>query len=473
MANLKYGSTGDDVKKLQEALGFTGNDIDGIFGQKTQQAVKDYQKANGLAVDGIAGKNTLGALYGTSTPATTTTTPTAGQKTADKGTPGTTTTGTGTPTTESPAAPVTSPGGFTYGDFSYADFAPSDIVNQANALIQQQQASKPGSYAPVWQDEADAYLNQYQNRGPFSYDYNSDALYNQYKDNYIQQGQMAMMDTMGQAAALTGGYGNSYAQSVGQQAYNQQLSRLNNILPELWQMAHDRYTQEGKDMLAMYDLYMNREAQEYGKYQDVMDNWYREMGRLTDNYNTLYDREYGEYMDKQNIAYNEYTSDKDRAWSEYLTNMDKEQTAAELLASAGSYDRLKEIYGLTDEEVAAIKAANTPKATGGGGGGGGGTALKSGTSAYNSFMSEINRADTPEALSNIIYAYQAMGFSLDSLNLIAANKIAELTPKSEQLPTGTPVTGDPITLMQSQKNQLGNMSGSTLGVLDTYLKLRK
>lgn len=468
MADLKYGSTGDDVKKLQEALGFTGNDIDGIFGQKTQQAVKDYQKANGLAVDGIAGNNTLGALYGTSTPATTTATPTAGQKTAEKGTPGTTTTGTGTPTTEAPAAPVTSPGGFTYGDFSYADFAPSDIVNQANALIQQQQASKPGSYAPVWQDEADAYLNQYQNRGPFSYDYNSDALYNQYKDNYIQQGQMAMMDTMGQAAALTGGYGNSYAQSVGQQAYNQHLSQLNNILPELWQMANDRYTQEGKDMLAMYDLYMNREAQEYGKYQEGVDNWYREMGRLTDNYNTLYDREYGEYRDKQNIAYDEYTSDKDRAWNEYLTNMEKEQTAAELLASAGSYDRLKEIYGLTDEEVAAIKAANTPKATGGSGT----PTAKSLTTSQIDWLNKQFRGMDAATASKMaeLYADQ-LGVSASVVKAIATQVTGGLDTQTPIDTTVTP-TANPLALMRQQE-QVGTLGGSLKNNIDTFLRLRK
>ena len=62
VTNLKYGSTGDEVKKLQEALGFTGKDVDGIFGNKTQQAVIDYQKKNGLTADGIAGKNTQGKL---------------------------------------------------------------------------------------------------------------------------------------------------------------------------------------------------------------------------------------------------------------------------------------------------------------------------------------------------------------------------------------------------------------------------
>ena len=337
MANLKYGSSGDDVKKLQEALGFTGADVDGQFGKKTQQAVIDYQKANGLSVDGIVGDKTWTKLTNLN--------------------PGDSSVGLnpvnpGTQVQSVTQQPQT--GAETQGGFNYGAYEKSDDVKQAEVLLQQQLANKPGAYQPVWQDEADAYLNLYQNRDPFSYDFNSDALYNQLKDNYIQQGQMAMMDTMGQAAAMTGGYGNSFAQSVGQQTYNQYLGELNNILPELTQMAHDRYTQEGQNMLAMYDLYMGREADEYGRYQDSLYNWNQEMDRLQNNYDTLYNREWNQYLEE-----------KDSAYDAYLLNREDQMMAAELAAAGGDYSRLQEILGLTDAEVAAIKKANTPTYTGG------------------------------------------------------------------------------------------------------------
>ena len=47
---LKVGSSGDDIKKLQQKLGL---DADGIFGPGTERAVKDWQDANGLDADGI------------------------------------------------------------------------------------------------------------------------------------------------------------------------------------------------------------------------------------------------------------------------------------------------------------------------------------------------------------------------------------------------------------------------------------
>ena len=69
MRNLKRGSKGEDVRALQILLsgrGYNGNmsTPDGVFGPNTEGAVKLYQKAKGLTVDGIAGPATLGSLLG-------------------------------------------------------------------------------------------------------------------------------------------------------------------------------------------------------------------------------------------------------------------------------------------------------------------------------------------------------------------------------------------------------------------------
>ena len=62
---LKNGSKGDDVKKLQEKLKLTA---DGAFGLRTEDAVKSWQKANGLKDDGVVGDTTWSKLFGVSTP---------------------------------------------------------------------------------------------------------------------------------------------------------------------------------------------------------------------------------------------------------------------------------------------------------------------------------------------------------------------------------------------------------------------
>lgn len=61
----KYGSTGEEVKAIQKKLkawGYYNGDVDGIYGSKTYNAVKKFQKKNNLKVDGIVGENTLKAL---------------------------------------------------------------------------------------------------------------------------------------------------------------------------------------------------------------------------------------------------------------------------------------------------------------------------------------------------------------------------------------------------------------------------
>lgn len=61
----KYGSRGEEVRQIQTKLkrwGYYNGNVDGIFGSQTQAAVRYFQSKNGLAVDGIAGKNTLAAM---------------------------------------------------------------------------------------------------------------------------------------------------------------------------------------------------------------------------------------------------------------------------------------------------------------------------------------------------------------------------------------------------------------------------
>lgn len=129
-------------------------------------------------------------------------------------------------------------------------------------------ANKKTGYTSRWQDQLDDTMGKIMNREKFTYDLNGDALWNQYKDQYVTGGKMAMMDTMGQAAALTGGYGNSYAQGVGQQAYQGYLQGLNDKIPQLYQMALDSYDREGDALLQQYGMMTDRENTDYNRFID-------------------------------------------------------------------------------------------------------------------------------------------------------------------------------------------------------------
>ena len=64
-AVLKIGSSGTQVRTLQTKLnnwGYDAGTVDGIFGSKTQAAVKRFQQKNGLVADGIVGSRTAAAL---------------------------------------------------------------------------------------------------------------------------------------------------------------------------------------------------------------------------------------------------------------------------------------------------------------------------------------------------------------------------------------------------------------------------
>ena len=78
MAVLRNGSRGDEVLELQKKLNQSGYqlDEDGIYGNKTAAAVRDYQSKNGLSVDGKVGPATLAKLNSSSAKKAPTTTAT-------------------------------------------------------------------------------------------------------------------------------------------------------------------------------------------------------------------------------------------------------------------------------------------------------------------------------------------------------------------------------------------------------------
>ena len=189
---------------------------------------------------------------------------------------------TGTTTTTAPAAkpaatPYTGLAGLTSGTQSKLGelgqgYTASDSVNAAQQYLQSVVNGKPGDYQSQYQGQLESLYNQIMNRDPFTFDLNGDMLYNQYKDQYTQLGQQAMMDTMGQAAMLTGGYGNSYAQTLGQQAYQGYLQNLGDRVPELYELALRRYNQQTEDLMNQYQLHLKQEGRSAGSQNPGYDN---------------------------------------------------------------------------------------------------------------------------------------------------------------------------------------------------------
>ena len=285
---LKEGMQGEDVKEWQNFLKSQGYriDVDGIFGRDTKRWTMHYKNANGLGTDGTVDENAWGKA-GFSNVNTPIDTPTIS------------------------AAPTLP----TFNGTNYIDTdegkAKKDALDTASGNFT--------NFGDNWayKDQYNTLLTDYITRDPFSYDFNGDALYQQYKDKYIQQGKLAMQDTMGQASAMTGGYGSSYSQSAGQQAYQNSLDNLNDIVPELYQMAYDRYNQRGQDMLNQLGVLDSDYTRGYNAAKDAYgvanDDYYNSENSYNANRTTANDLAQADYENK----FNAWEVGNSNAWQEW------------------------------------------------------------------------------------------------------------------------------------------------------------
>ena len=138
-----------------------------------------------------------------------------------------------------------------------------------------------------WEEQLQSIYDQNINREKFSYDMNADALYKQYAQQYEQNAKLAMQDTVGQVSALTGGYGNSYAQTAGQAVYNQQMSGLNDKALQLYQMALNQYNAEGDRLMQMYGITADQYQMEYNRIRDEIadEQWQKSYDEQQRQYN--------------------------------------------------------------------------------------------------------------------------------------------------------------------------------------------
>jgi hypothetical protein len=197
--------------------------------------------------------------------------------------------------------------------------ASQEVLNaQQNKVNAENAVANYGDFNYKNQAAYDKALDSITNRPKFSYDLNADALYQQYKDNYIMQGKQAMMDTMGQAAAMTGGYGNSYAATVGNQTYNAYLTQLNNIAPELYKLALDKYNAEGTDLMNQFNILQADRQTAYGEWGDTYNRLVAERNYQSNEYDAAYSRDYSAWNDNR-------TYDTSQYWNEYNTGYQAEQ----------------------------------------------------------------------------------------------------------------------------------------------------
>ena len=177
----------------------------------------------------------------------------------------------------------------------------SDRVNEYYEKTRKLERNKPDEFESKYEGQISDILDNILNRPKFSYtaeDMTNDDLYKMYRDQYIRQGNLAMRDTMGNAASLTGGYGNTYASAAGQQAYDNYVAQLNNKALDFYDRAYQRYADEGQNLYNQMNVVTGLDNTDYQRYRDGVNDYYNDLNYYNGRYNQEYGYDYGEYQDR-------------------------------------------------------------------------------------------------------------------------------------------------------------------------------
>ncbi len=333
-STIQYGSTGDDVKKLQEELNKYGYglDTDGIFGVKTQSAVRDYQKNNGLSVDGIVGQKTWGKLNAA------TQSTNASQQTTDN--------------TQQAFSQVAQPS-------PRPEYEKSQAVIDAENKLAEWENNAPSDYESKYSEQIEGILNDILNRERFQYNLNADPLYHQYREMYTENGKKAMMDTVADAAALTGGYSNTYAVNAGSQAYHEYLNNLNSVALDLRDRAYEAYKDDGQKLFDDISLLRSLDGDDYKKYLDELNRYYKDGDYLIESLANMSESEFEAFL----ATVDAWESDREFSFEEYMDSLDRLEFQQEL---AFKQQEAQREQGNADREYALqLQKLNSSSSSGG------------------------------------------------------------------------------------------------------------
>ena len=177
----------------------------------------------------------------------------------------------------------------------------SDRVNEYYEKTRKLERNKPDEFESKYEGQISDILDNILNRPKFSYtaeDMTNDDLYKMYRDQYLRQGNLAMRDTMGKAASLTGGYGNTYASAAGQQAYDNYVSMLNDKALDFYDRAYQRYNDEGQNLYNQMNVVTGLDNTDYQRHRDTVSDYYNDLNYYNGRYNQEYGYDYGQYQDR-------------------------------------------------------------------------------------------------------------------------------------------------------------------------------
>lgn len=293
-----------------------------------------------------------------------------------------------------------------FGSFSYGE-APT----YENAFAQQQK------------DLLDRILN----REDFSWSKESDPQWSSYKKSYLREGDRATANALAQASAASGGRPSSYAVNAATQAGDYYATKLNDMIPTLYQQAYERYLDEYNMKLKDLNAVNQQEQLDYAKYLDRLGQFNTDRGFAYQNYADDYDRLRSQLADVQGQDQIDY--------ARYLDEVSRQQTAQDsirsqvdaILAAGGSPSaNLVSESGYSSEYVKALEDAyrkqEAEKAAKKSSSGGGGTMSLTTAKAMakegqftDAVLNTLRKAGFTDDYIAQVYGYTGFGTGRDKL----------------------------------------------------------
>lgn len=201
-------------------------------------------------------------------------------------------------------------------------------------------------------------LDRILNREDFSWSRETDPQWSSYKKSYLREGDRATANALAKASAASGGRPSSYAVNAATQAGDYYATKLNDVIPTLYQQAYERYLDEYNMKLKDLNAVNQQEQLDYAKYLDRLGQFNTDRGFAYQNYADDYDRLRSQLADVQGQDQIDY--------ARYLDKASRQQTAQDsirsqvdaILAAGGSPSaNLVSESGYSSEYVKALEDA--------------------------------------------------------------------------------------------------------------------
>lgn len=295
-----------------------------------------------------------------------------------------------------------------------------------------------GSFGSFSYDEAPTYENTFAqqqkdlldrilNREDFSWSKETDPQWSSYKKSYLREGDRATANALAQASAASGGRPSSYAVNAATQAGDYYATKLNDVIPTLYQQAYERYLDEYNMKLKDLNTVNQQEQLDYAKYLDRLGQFNTDRGFAYQNYADDYDRLRSQLADVQGQDQIDY--------ARYLDEASRQQTAQDsirsqvdaILAAGGSPSaNLVSESGYSSEYVKALEDAyrkqEAEKAAKKSGSGGGGTMSLTTAKAMakegqftDTVLNTLRKAGFTDDYIAQVYGYTGFGTGRDKL----------------------------------------------------------